>query len=127
MTFDPVHHIIPLVLATVFTFGSMMPLFNPTGAIRAFGLPEHIAMSPQAHACFTVYGSRMSALGMAIWIFYLKGNFEAVDTILALIGWYCGAVDGYVCWQQGVPGKAIFRMTAGFLVGGWGMLGLTAR
>lgn len=104
-----------------------MPLWNPAGAIRAFGLSERFATSAEAQACFTVYGSRMTMIGVAMWIFYLRGDFEAVNTILALVGGYCSAVDAYICWREGIPGKAVFRGTAGLLVGGWGMLGLMAR
>jgi hypothetical protein len=106
--------------------GAVMPLWNPQGAIRAFGFPERIATSQPAQACFTVYGARATCLGMAIWIFYLQGKLQAVDTILALQS-YATAVDAYVCWREGVPQKALLRALAGVLVGGWGLLGLTSR
>ena len=52
--------------------------------------------------------------------------FKAVDTILSLM-LYVAMVDGWVCWQEGVPGRAVFRLCAGVVVGGWGLLGLTSR
>ncbi|KAJ7148811.1 hypothetical protein C8R43DRAFT_1129033 [Mycena crocata] len=119
-------HLGPLFVATALTLGGTMPFWNPIGAIREFGLPEHIATSQPAHTSFIVSGARTSALGMAIWIFYLQGKLAAVDTILATM-LYVGAVDGYVSWQEGVIGNALFRTASGVLIGGWGLLGLTAR
>lgn len=119
-------HIPPLFIATAFTFGGAIPLFSPQRAIREFGLPEHIAVSTEAHPCFTVYGSRMTAFGMAIWIFYFQGSLKAIDTILTLM-LYVSMVDAWVCLQEGVRATAVFRLGAGVVVGGWGLLGLTSR
>lgn len=105
--------------------GAVLPLWNPERAIRMFGFPERIATSQPAQACFAVYGARATCLGMAIWVFYLQGKLQAVDTILALQS-YVMAVDTYVCWKEGVPKKAVFRAVTGILVGGWGLLGLTS-
>ncbi|EXJ67066.1 uncharacterized protein A1O5_09712 [Cladophialophora psammophila CBS 110553] len=115
-----------LLVATCLTFGGMIPFWNPHGAILEFGLPERIAISEPAHTSFIISGARVSALGMAIWVFYLQGKLAAVDTILALL-LYVGGADAYVCWQEGVPMSAIFRAVSGIVIGGWGMLGLTAR
>jgi len=46
-------------------------------------------------------GAGTSALGMAIWVFYLQGKLVAVNTILVLQA-YVSAVDGYVQWQEGL-------------------------
>lgn len=53
-----------------------MPVWNGPGAIREYGLPEHIAKSEEAQAAFIIYGSRMTAWGMAMWIFYLRNNLK---------------------------------------------------
>ncbi|KAK5045323.1 hypothetical protein LTR84_009429 [Exophiala bonariae] len=124
-TFRPLH-IPPLLAASAMGIGALMPLWNPRAAIRAFGFPERIAISEPAQACFTVYGARSTCLGAAIWIFYLQGKMQAVDTILAL-QIYTTAVDAYICWREGVPQKAVMRVFAGVLVGGWGISGLTSR
>ena len=68
----------------------------------------------------------MTAFGMAIWIFYLQRKLKAVDTVLSLM-LYVAAVDGWVCWKEGVPGQGVFRFCAGLVVGGWGLLGLTSN
>ena len=123
-SFRPIH-IPPLLVATTMGIGAILPLRDPKGAIHMFGLPDRIASSQPAQACFILYGARATCLGAAIWIFYLQGKLQAVDTILALQG-YVGAVDAYVCWKEGVPKKAVGRALIGLVVAGWGLLGLTA-
>ncbi|KAL0935966.1 efflux pump antibiotic resistance [Colletotrichum truncatum] len=119
-------HILPLLFATTFTIGGALPLWNPTRAILEFGLPEHIANTKEAHSPFAVYGSRMTAWGIAMWSFYLRGNIKALDTMLAVL-FYMGIADGYVCYMEGVPGRALFRFLASAVLSGWGFLGLTSR
>jgi hypothetical protein len=119
-------HVPPLLLASVFTIGGMMPFWNAPGAIRSFGLPEHIANSKLAQTCFTVYSSRMTAWGIGMWTFWFRNNLKAIDTMLSLL-LYVGAVDGYVCWKEDVPNQGLFRAFSGVLVGGWGLLCLTSR
>ena len=65
-------------------------------------------------------------MGVSMWIFYLRGDFKSLDTLMALLFW-AGVADGYLCWKEGVPGRALFRFSASLLVGGWGLLGLTSR
>ncbi|KAJ7658423.1 hypothetical protein B0H17DRAFT_1097056 [Mycena rosella] len=52
--------------------------------------------------------ARITALGLAMFVLYFQGNLGAVDTVMALLR-YVGAVDGYVCWMEEVPDKALFR------------------
>jgi hypothetical protein len=123
-SFRPMH-LPPLVIGTLLSLGGMIPFWDSPRAIREYGLPERFAVSAPAQACFVISGARISALGMAIWIFYLRGQLAAVDTILGLLA-YVGVVDGIVCWQEGVAGRGLFRAFCGVVIGGWGMLGLTA-
>lgn len=69
--------------------------------------------------------ARITATGLAIFVFYFQGKFEAVDVILVTMG-YVGAVDGYVCWKEGVKGKAVFRAMCGAAIAAWGLYGMTA-
>ncbi|KAI4273228.1 MAG: hypothetical protein LQ337_004788 [Flavoplaca oasis] len=112
-------HVPPLLVATVLTFGGLMPFFNAEHAIMEFGLPKHIAVSKPAQSVMIVGSARITAIGIALFTFYLQGKLEAVDTILLILG-YVGLVDGYVCWLEGVPGKAIFRTLSGTLIAAWG-------
>lgn len=118
-------HILPLFIATTTTIGGMMPLWNAEKAIRTFGFPQHIADCKPAHPVMACGSARVSVTGIALWALYLKGHFEAMDIVLASIGWLA-LVDGYVCVQEGVPRAAIFRFTSAGVVAVWGLLGMTA-
>jgi hypothetical protein len=98
-------HVPPRLVATAFTFGCKMPFWNADGVIREFALLERIAVSQLARVCFIISGVQISALEMAMWIFYLQGKLTAVDTILILM-WYAGVggwgmfASGKVCRQK---------------------------
>ncbi|KXH65714.1 hypothetical protein CSAL01_03224 [Colletotrichum salicis] len=109
--------ILPLFVATTTTFGGLFALFNPAGSIKAFGLPHRIASSPIAHATFSLASARTSVIGLLIYTFYVRGDFGAIDTVLLTSGLYCGIVDGYVCYKEGEPGKALFRVLSSWAVG----------
>jgi hypothetical protein len=58
--------------------------------------------------------------------FYFQNKLTEMDTIMIIMGAYVGAVDGYVCWREGVPNKAIFRAASGAAIAAWGWFGMTA-
>lgn len=58
--------------------------------------------------------------------FYFAGKFDEVDTVMVIMGSYVGAVDAYVCWREGVGGKAVFRGLSGAAIAAWGWWGMTA-
>jgi hypothetical protein len=118
-------HVPALLIATTITLGGTMPFFNPERAIQTFGLPQRIATSKPAHAIMICSSARVSAVGIALWALYLGQHFQAMDIVFASMG-YIGVVDAYVCWKEGVPGKAVFRATSAGLVALWGLLGMTA-
>lgn len=101
-------------------------MWDAAGAIREYGLPDRISLSKEAQSAFVIYGSRMTAWGAAMWVFYLKGNLKAFDTMLAFL-LYVSMVDCYVCWQEGEKDRGIFRLGCGILISSWGFLGLTSR
>ncbi|KAL4862623.1 hypothetical protein BDV12DRAFT_178600 [Aspergillus spectabilis] len=70
---------------------------------------------------------RITAFGLALWTLYIQQQLEAFDTILTILGGYVGLVDGYVCWKEGVPGKAVFRTGSGLVIAAWGFGRLTSR
>ena len=102
-----------------------MPFFNAEHAIREFGLPDRIAKSAPAQSVMIVSSARISAIGLALFTFYFQAQFAAVDVLLATLG-YVGLVDGYVCWKEGVKGKAVFRTLSGLLISLWGLTGMTS-
>lgn len=115
----------PLFVATATTFGGLIPFYNAQYAIEEFGLPRRVAISKPAQSIMILSSARIATLGVAIFVFYFQGKFEPVDVIMALLG-YVGLVDGYVCYREGVPGKAMFRFASGLLISAWGAFGMTA-
>lgn len=102
-----------------------MPFFNAEYAILEFGLPQRIAISKPAQSTMIVSSARITAIGLAMFTFYWQGKLAAVDTIRAILG-YVGLVDGYVCWREGVPNKAVFRALSGAVIPTWGWFDMTA-
>ena len=119
-------HLPTLFVATALTLGGMWPLYNPQSAIREMGFPARIHASKEAQAIMTLGMGRTTCIGLALWTFYLQSKFEEVDTILVLLGGWVGAIDAWVCWKEGVPGKAVFRGCSGMVIAVWGWCGMTA-
>ncbi|CAG8956208.1 hypothetical protein HYFRA_00003588 [Hymenoscyphus fraxineus] len=120
------NHFLPLLIATSFTLGGLILLFNVCSAMSAFGLPSYLSESPEAQVVFRIYGARATTIGIAIFWLYGKGYFYAIDVLLAVSG-IAAFLDGGICWSEGIVGTAVWRTLAGVVVGGWGFLGLTAR
>ncbi|EZG06236.1 hypothetical protein H106_04021 [Trichophyton rubrum CBS 735.88] len=118
-------HIPPLFVATATTFGGLMPFWNAAYAIEEFGLPKRIAVSKEAQAIMITASGRTTALGLALFTFYSQNKLREVNTIMFILG-YLGLVDGYVCWREGVPGKAVFRTVSGLLIAAWGWFSMTS-
>lgn len=119
-------HIPPLLLASIWTVGGAMSwTHGPEKAMLTFGLPKQIASSEAAAPLIRVEGSRVTTIGLAIWGTYLGGHLEAMDTLLACIGWMA-VIDGLVLAKVGVPGSARTRATYQSVVALWGLLGMTS-
>jgi len=103
-----------------------MPFYNAEYAIEELGLPKRIAVSKEAHPIMILSSARLTALGALMFVFYFQDKLPEVDTIMIVMGGYLGAVDGYVCWCEGVPNKAVFRSVSGLLIAAWGWFGMTA-
>jgi hypothetical protein len=69
--------------------------------------------------------ARITAIGLALSIFYSQGKLVEFDTVLSVLG-YVGLVDGYVCWKEGVPAKGLFRAASGLSIAAWGCFGMTS-
>ncbi|PNP46127.1 hypothetical protein TGAMA5MH_02162 [Trichoderma gamsii] len=118
-------HIVPLFVASATTFGGLWPFWAPRDAMLEFGLPARIADSPTAQPVMVVSSARTTALGLLMFIFYQQGKFADVDIVMSVMGAYLGVADGYVCWKEGMPDKAVFRCVSGMVIAGCGMVGLT--
>jgi hypothetical protein len=102
-----------------------MPIFDAALALSTFGFPKRVASSQPAQAVSIMNGGRNVAVGIALGTLYFRGMLDAVDVVLGCWG-LTGLVDGWVLWQEGVRGKAVFRCVFGTMVGAYGWLGMTA-
>lgn len=91
-----------------------------------FGFPAALARNPASHPTYIIGQARGTVIGLLISIFYARGQYEAVDLIMATVGFYAGAVDSWVVWRAGNRPKAVFRLVASWIIGGLGLWGLTA-
>lgn len=124
MSFSP-RHIPALVVCLGVGAGGIMPMFDAAWALSTFGFPKRVASSQPAQAVSIINGARNVAVGIALGTLYFGGMLDAVDVILGCWG-LTGLVDGWVLWQEGVRGKAVFRSVFGTMVGTYGWLGMTA-
>jgi hypothetical protein len=119
-------HIPPLLLASIWTIGGTMSFTSgPEAAILTYGLSKDVASSKAAWPLIKIEGSRVTTIGLAIWGIYLGGHLEAMDTLLACIGWMA-VIDGIVCAKDGAPGSARMRAMYQGVVALWGLLGMTS-
>jgi hypothetical protein len=119
-------HLPPLLLASTWTVGGLMSFTHgPEQAILTYGLSQEIASSKAAWPLIKIEGSRVTTIGLAIWGIYLGGHLEAMDTLLACVGWMA-VIDGVVCAKEGAPGSAKMRATYQSVVALWGLLGMTS-
>ncbi|KAH6644884.1 hypothetical protein C7974DRAFT_408530 [Boeremia exigua] len=66
---------------------------GPEEAILTYGLDKHIASNKASWPLIRIEGSRVTTIGLAIWGIYLGGHLEAMDILLACIGWMA-VIDG---------------------------------
>jgi hypothetical protein len=121
----PLNHILPVLLSTTIALSCIPAYFSPTYAIRLYGLPDRIATSPAAASPWILYSSRIQGVAMMMLVFYARGDYAAVDTVMSFIGFF-GVVDVWVCLKEGVPKRAVERGVMSAVVGGYGLFGMTA-
>ncbi|KAL2202705.1 hypothetical protein CC79DRAFT_1337363 [Sarocladium strictum] len=94
-------------------------------ALRTFGFRDHVATSKTAGPVIKLEGSRITTIGAALWGMYLGGHVEAMDVLMACIGWMA-VVDGIVLRKDGVEGSVGKRVGYQGVVAAWGLLGMTS-
>jgi hypothetical protein len=119
-------HIPALLAGSTMAFGGLWPLWDARGAMLEFGMPARIADAPQAAPVMAVGNARTSALGFVMLLFYFRNQFDTVDTILTVVGFWAGAVDCYVVWKEGQPRHAIFRLASSWILALAGYAGWTS-
>lgn len=118
-------HLVTLAVATAHPAGGLVwPLVDPRGAILMFGLPQQVAELPAAQLVSASGSIRTSAFDVLVWVFYMRGKLEEVDTVNLVMGVWLGLADSWACWAAGVPCQAVLKATAGLLISGWGAAGL---
>jgi hypothetical protein len=119
-------HIPALFAASTQTFGGLWPLWNAPAAMVEFGFPARIAESPTAAPVMTVGTARTTAIGLIMFVFYAQGNYQAVDTVLAITGGWAALVDTWVVWREGNQGHALFRLVGAGVLSAWAFAGMTS-
>ena len=119
-------HIPALIAGSTMALGGLWPIFNAPAAMLEFGLPARIANTPAAAPVMVVGTVRTTIIGVLILVFYSRRQMDVVDTFLAVTGGYAGLVDSYVVWREGSPSQAVFRLVSSWLIGAWGVFGMTA-
>lgn len=93
--------------------------------MTAFGFPPHIVTSQPAQSVMLVYSSRMTVIGIAMYVFYYRRMYSSIDVLLLCLGW-AGVIDGYVCWKEGAERDGWFRLVSGMAIAVFGAIGITA-
>ncbi|KAG8160827.1 hypothetical protein KVR01_009091 [Diaporthe batatas] len=119
-------HIPGLIVASTMTFGGMWAFLNTQAAMLEFGFPARIAEAPAAAPVKVVGQARGTVIGLLVFTFYSRSQFDQVDLAMAVTGTYCGLVDSYVVWKEGNPRKALFRLVTSGLLAAWGWAGWTS-
>ncbi|KAI3390485.1 hypothetical protein diail_9513 [Diaporthe ilicicola] len=91
-----------------------------------FGFPARIADAPAAAPVMVVGQARTTAIGLLVFLFYFRSQWNLIDTVMAVTGAYAGLVDSYVVWKEGNPRQAVFRLLSSGFLSAWGYAGWTA-
>lgn len=108
------------------TFGGIWPLFNAPRSLLEFGFPARIADAPEAAPVMVIGQARGTAIGLLVFLFYSRSQWDLIDSVMAVTGAYAGVVDSYIVWKEGNPSKAVFRLISSGLIAAWGYAGLTS-
>ena len=119
------NHLPAVFLGSAVTLACIPPYFDVPRGVRSYGLPERVATTTAVHSPWLLYTSRMQSIGAMILVFYARGDYTAVDTVMSFIG-FTGVVDVYICLKEGVPKNAVFRGVLSAFFAGWGLMGMTS-
>ena len=120
-------HIPALLAATPMLFGGRVHgLSRPHQALLTWGMTEQTASSHEAQIVYYGHTMRTSTLGLLIYVFYLQGNFAAVDAVMAVVGAYTGIVDVLVIYRHGDRGVVPWRLASVVAIAACGFAGTTA-
>lgn len=120
-------HVPALLTATPMFFGGLYNGFaQPRQALLGYGMTEKIAISREAQIVYYGHSMRTSTLGLLLFAFYFKGDFAAVDMMMAFMAAYLGTADLILLWNFGNHSVLPVRLVSILLIGVWGFAGMTA-
>lgn len=109
-------------------FGGLVDgLRRPTSALLTWGMIDEIAQSREAQIVYYGHTMRTSTLGLLVFAFYFQGDLVAVDTIMAVMGGYCGIADVLIIWNYGNRRVVLVRVLSILAIAVWGLAGMTAK
>jgi hypothetical protein len=112
--------------APMLLLAGIRDLLYPQTGLLSYGIPEKIARSREAQIVYYGHASRTSTLGLLLFAFYIQGNLASVDTVMGLMGLYCGTSDLILLWKHGNHSVIPMRFLGILFVTVWGFAGMTA-
>ena len=90
-----------------------------------YGLPARIADRPETWPVFRYGTTRTTCIGVLMFIFYARGQYDVLDTFLLVTGGYLGAYDTWLVWREGNGSWGLFRLVSSWLLAAAGLVGFT--
>ncbi|KAM0335492.1 hypothetical protein ACHAQA_000540 [Verticillium albo-atrum] len=91
-----IRHLPALYATCAMGFGGAWSLVSPRNSLLHFGFPASIADRPETWPVAQVGHARTTSLGLVMAVFYARGQYDVVDTIMGIMSGYLALVDGYV-------------------------------
>ncbi|KAG7144656.1 hypothetical protein HYQ46_006599 [Verticillium longisporum] len=102
-------HIPALYATCAMGLGGAWSLVNPRTSLIHFGFPARIADRPEMWPVARVGHARTVSLGLIMALFYARGQYDVIDTIMGVMAGSLALVDACVVWNEGFHGWAVFR------------------
>jgi hypothetical protein len=120
---------VSLISATAFCITGLRGLTDPVAHSRFFGIPINTSTSTSGKATdqqswnaetyVSLKGVRQLSQGLTLFAFAYQGNWDAVATILGVLGVVVACTDGYfIATRAGDVGKGVFHAGPGLGIAG---------
>lgn len=118
-------HLPALFTACAQCWGTVYPLIGGTrNVLLHYGFPTRIADVPETWPVWNAGNARTASLGILMFIFYARGQYDVLDTFLVLTG-YLGVVDFILLWNVGLRSQGLGRFVGSGIFAAMGYLGVT--
>ncbi|CRK26186.1 hypothetical protein BN1708_014399 [Verticillium longisporum] len=98
-------HIPALYATCAMGLGGARSLANPRTSLIHFGFPARIADRPEMWPVARVGHARTVSLGLIMALFYARGQYDVIDTIMGVMAGSLALVDACVVWNEGFHGN----------------------